>query len=58
MRVDFIVKQTQIRDNVKKLCDGLGHRHGLEREIDGEFPQTCCRATADYGFAAIAIPAR
>ncbi|MEK0416183.1 MAG: hypothetical protein RI949_189 [Pseudomonadota bacterium] len=56
MSVDFTPEQIQIRDSVKKLCDGFGDSYWLERDSDGEFPEKFCRAIADHGFMGIAMP--
>ena len=56
MSVDFTPEQIQIRDSVKKICDGFGDGYWLERDSDGEFPEAFCRAIADNGFMGIAMP--
>jgi len=56
MSIDFTSEQVQIRDNVLKLCAEFGDEYWLERDRDGEFPETFCRAIADNGYMGIAIP--
>ena len=56
MSIDFTTEQLQIQDSVTRLCAQFGDSYWLERDADGQFPETFCRAIADNGYMGIAMP--
>ena len=56
MSIDFTAEQLQIQDSVTRLCAQFGDSYWLERDADGQFPETFCRAIADNGYMGIAMP--
>ncbi|MEM9254694.1 MAG: acyl-CoA dehydrogenase family protein [Pseudomonadota bacterium] len=56
MSIDFTAEQLQIQDNVTRLCAQFGDEYWLERDRDGEFPESFCQMIADNGYMGIAMP--
>lgn len=56
MDFEFSEQQNQIRDSINKLCSQFGDQFWLDRDNDGEFPETFCSALAKDGWLGICMP--